>query len=88
MLTPEQCSEKTTTEGNTELWPKGRLIPYPGVLRIHVVQVHPPAPIEDIYVAYREWVLGINTSAYRADHLPDTDEDTAENNAGEGLEDE
>jgi 1-acyl-sn-glycerol-3-phosphate acyltransferase len=75
-------------EGNTILWPKGRLIPFPGVLRIHVGPVHPPAPIEEIYVAYREWVLGINPNAYKHDVLPEPDEDAHENIAGEGLEDE
>ena len=52
-------------EGNNELWPKGRLIPFPGVLKVHVGPVHPPAPIDDIMVAYRKWVSGINPEAYR-----------------------
>ncbi len=51
-------------EGNNNLWPKGRLIPLPGHLTIHVGPVHPPAPIEDIYQAYKEWVLTINPEAY------------------------
>ena len=52
-------------EGNNELWPKGRLIPFPGVLKVHVGPVHPPAPIDDIMVAYKEWVTKINPKAYR-----------------------
>lgn len=52
-------------EGNNELWPKGRLIPVPGTLKLHIGPVHPPAPIDDIYVAYKEWVTKINPNAYR-----------------------
>jgi 1-acyl-sn-glycerol-3-phosphate acyltransferase len=50
-------------EGNNELWPKGRLMPFPGVLKVHVGPVHKPAPIDDIYDAYRAWVTGINPTA-------------------------
>lgn len=57
-------------EGNTGLWPKGRLIPLPGVLKIHIGPVHPPAPIDDIIVAYREWVTAINPDAYRPGENP------------------
>jgi 1-acyl-sn-glycerol-3-phosphate acyltransferase len=53
-------------EGNAQLWPKGRLIPFPGVLKIHVGPVHPPAQIEKIYEAYKNWVTTINPDAYRA----------------------
>lgn len=72
-------------EGNNELWPKGRLLPLPGALRIHVGPVHPPAQIETIYEAYREWVLTINPSAYRPENLPDEEDDHL---AHEELEDE
>lgn len=76
-------------EGNNELWPKGRLIPYPGVLKIHVGPVHPPAPIEDIYEAYRQWVMTINPNAYRPEDLPEADEDDLlENIPGDDVEDE
>jgi len=51
-------------EGNSLLWPKGRLLPLPGVLKVHIGPVHPPAPIEEIYVAYRKWVLTLNPHAY------------------------
>lgn len=51
-------------EGNNQLWPKGRLIPYPGKLIIHVGPVHPPAPIDSIYEEYKKWVIKINPSAF------------------------
>ena len=78
-------------EGNNELWPKGRLLPLPGKLRIHVGPVHEPAEIDKIYEAYRKWVLTINPNAYRPENLPDTDEDDqalAAAMANEELEDE
>ncbi|MGE0762237.1 MAG: lysophospholipid acyltransferase family protein [Bdellovibrionales bacterium] len=52
-------------EGNNELWPKGRLIPYPGRLIVHVGPVHPPAPVDEIYAAYRDWILTINPKAFK-----------------------
>jgi 1-acyl-sn-glycerol-3-phosphate acyltransferase len=76
-------------EGNAQLWPKGRLIPFPGVLKIHVGPVHPPAPIEKIYEAYKNWVTTINPEAYRPsdDHV-DEDDVIGENIHSEDLEDE
>ena len=75
--------------GNNELWPKGRLVPFPGVLKVHVGPVHPPAPIEQIYEAYREWVMTINPNAYRPEDLPDgDDDDLLENIPGDDVEDE
>jgi len=65
-------------EGNNALWPKGRLIPFPGTLKVHIGPVHPPAPIEDIYEAYREWVTQINPNAYRPGDMPDPEEDYPE----------
>lgn len=62
-------------EGNNELWPKGRLLPFPGVLKVHVGPVHPPAEIDTLYEAYRKWVLTINPNAYRPENLPDEEED-------------
>jgi 1-acyl-sn-glycerol-3-phosphate acyltransferase len=66
-------SEKTQTpilftylEGVMDLWPKGQLFAKPGKLILHVGPVHPPAPIEDIYAAYRTWVLTINPEAFPA----------------------
>ncbi len=65
-------SEKTTTpllflylDGASELWPKGRLFPKPGVLTLHIGPVHPPAPIELIYEHYRDWVMRINPNAFK-----------------------
>lgn len=52
-------------EGNSALWPKGRLLPLPGKLIVHVGPVHPPAPVDEIYTAYRDWILGINPNAFR-----------------------
>lgn len=49
-------------EGNRELWPKGRLLPRPGNLKIHVGPVCPPGPIEDIRTAYEEWVVKVDPS--------------------------
>jgi 1-acyl-sn-glycerol-3-phosphate acyltransferase len=76
-------------EGNAQLWPKGRLIPFPGVLKIHVGPVHPPAHIEKIYEAYKNWVTTINPEAYRPsdDHV-DEDDVIGENIHSEDLEDE
>ncbi len=76
-------------EGNNELWPKGRPVPFPGVLKVHVGPVHPPAPIEEIYEAYRNWVTGINPNAYRPEELTEEDEDDLLENIPDGeLEDE
>ncbi len=52
-------------EGNNDLWPKGRMIPLPGKLVVHVGPVHPPAPVDEIYSAYRDWILTINPNAFR-----------------------
>ena len=60
-------------EGNTTLWPKGRPIPFPGTLKVHVGPVHAPAPIEEIYVAYRKWVTEINPQAYRSGSAAEMD---------------
>lgn len=65
-------SEQTTTpllflylEGSSELWPKGRWIPLPGKLTIHIGPVHPPGPIDLIYENYREFVMRINPNAFK-----------------------
>lgn len=64
-------SERTQTpilfmylEGNSELWPKGQFFAKPGKLTIHVGPVHPPASIDIVYQAYKNWVLSINPSAF------------------------
>lgn len=52
-------------DGNAKLWPKGRLIPYPGRLDIHIGPViEPTGDIEVVKKAYKEWVLTVNPRAY------------------------
>ncbi len=67
-------SESTSTpilflyiDGNTRLWPKGKPIPRPGIMTIHVGPVHPPSPIKEVYSAYRAWVTTINPDAFASD---------------------
>ncbi len=62
-------------DGNTRLWPKGAKWARPGVLTIHVGPVHPPGPIEDVYRAYKEWVLTLNPQAF-ADEKRNPDEES------------
>ena len=61
-------------------------------LKIHIGPVHPPAPIEDIYGAYRDWVTQINPNAYRPGDMPDPEDDDVdvdvENSASEDPDDE
>lgn len=73
-------------EGNADLWPKGRLIPFPGVLKLHVGPVHPPADVDELYNDYKKWVLTINPNAYRPDEIPESD--LPDFDAEESLEDE
>jgi 1-acyl-sn-glycerol-3-phosphate acyltransferase len=81
-------------EGNNDLWPKGRLIPFPGVLKVHVGPVVDPAPVDEIYDAYRAWVTSINPNAYRPEDLGDSDDfgepedEPAPPSAADELEDE
>ncbi|MGE4131657.1 MAG: lysophospholipid acyltransferase family protein [Bdellovibrionales bacterium] len=75
-------------EGNNALWPKGRLIPFPGALKVHVGPVHPPAQIDQLYDAYREWVLTINPNAYRPEDLPEVELEETDSDAQWDLEDE
>ena len=63
-------SEKTKTpilflyiEGNSRLWPKGSKWAKPGKLTIHVGPVHPPGPIEQVYEAYKSWVVSVAPGA-------------------------
>lgn len=63
-------SERTQTpilflyiEGNSTLWPKGKLYPSPGKLTVHVGPVHPPGPIDQVDDAYKKWVLSVNPNA-------------------------
>lgn len=50
-------------DGNSSLWPKGKLIPRPGKLTIYVGPVHPPGPILEVYSQYKNWVTQINPNA-------------------------
>ena len=43
-------------EGNSDLWPKGQLLPSPGRLTIHIGPVHPPASADVLHRSYIEWV--------------------------------
>ncbi len=58
-------------EGNSELWPKGAFFAKPGKLIVHVGPVHPPAPIDEIYSAYRNWVLTKNPEAFSKTENPE-----------------
>jgi 1-acyl-sn-glycerol-3-phosphate acyltransferase len=54
-------------EGNSDLMPKGVFLPRPGVLKLHVGPVFPPSEVNELYDAYKAWVLTINPNAYAAD---------------------
>lgn len=51
-------------EGAFRLFPKGAWIPRPGVLKMYIGPVHPPAEIEVIQAAYRDWVSSIAPNAF------------------------
>lgn len=51
-------------EGNAKLWPKGAVFAKPGKLVIHIGPVYQPAPIDEVYKAYREWAVNINPDAF------------------------
>jgi 1-acyl-sn-glycerol-3-phosphate acyltransferase len=51
-------------EGNCELWPKGKAFARPGKLTIHVGPVHPPASIDVVYAAYKQWAMRIHPNAF------------------------
>lgn len=53
--------------GNSDLWPKGRLIPLPGKLVIHVGPVHPPAAADVLYNSYINWVKSVDPDVKVAD---------------------
>jgi 1-acyl-sn-glycerol-3-phosphate acyltransferase len=48
-------------KGNAELWPKGRLIPFPGKLEIFVGPVAPPGSKDVLFQKYGEWVSSIDS---------------------------
>lgn len=57
----------TYIKGNADLWPKGKLLPSPGKLEIHIGPVHPPSPIEEIREAYKNWLLKVDPSVVYED---------------------
>lgn len=75
-------AEKTDTpilflylEGNADLMPKGRAIPRPGPLTIHVGPViMPPAPVDELMAEYRKFATSINPNAYKDDVKGTTEE--------------
>jgi 1-acyl-sn-glycerol-3-phosphate acyltransferase len=71
-------SERTKTpilylylEGNGELWPKSAWFAKPGKLIIHIGPVKAPAPIEEVYLDYQKWVMGINPHAFDLTENPE-----------------
>ncbi len=50
-------------KGNSTLWPKGQLIPSPGVLDIYVGPVCPPGAADVIHDKYVKWVLEMDPEA-------------------------
>lgn len=69
-------SERTQTpilflyiDGNAKLWPKGSWWAKPGKLIIHVGPVHPPGPIEDVYEAYKKWVISVAPNAVKEEAI-------------------
>lgn len=55
-------------EGNTRLWPKGLLLPRPGILNVYVGPViAPTGDIEHVKLEYKNWVQTINPEAYPKD---------------------
>jgi 1-acyl-sn-glycerol-3-phosphate acyltransferase len=70
-------AEKTNTpilflfiEGNSRLWPKGAIFAKPGRLVVHVGPVHPPAPVDQVYQAYRNWAIKISPEAFDMAETP------------------
>ncbi len=69
-------AEKTDTpilflylEGNSNLWPKGRIFAVPGSLTIHVGPVQKAAPIDVVAKNYQAWVNKINPNAFAENFL-------------------
>ncbi len=46
-------------DGTIPLWPKGRLVPKPGRLHLHLGPIVPPGPIEEIQEKYTKWSQSI-----------------------------
>lgn len=50
-------------KGNSDLWPKGQLLPSPGTLDMYIGPIHQPAPAEELHEAYTTWVSSIDPHA-------------------------
>jgi len=68
-------------DGAYDLWPKGAGFARPGPLTVHVGPVHPPAPIEQVYAAYKTWVNSVKPGQFA-----DEGEVTSEDLIQEGIE--
>ena len=51
-------------DGPFRLWPKKGVFAVPGPLTVYVGPVHPPAPIDVISKAYKEWVMSIHPHVF------------------------
>lgn len=49
----------TYIDGNTDLWPKGQMLPSPGKLKVFVGPVHEPAEPEVLREAYYHWAQSV-----------------------------
>lgn len=86
-------SEKTQTpilftylEGNSDLWPKGQFFAKPGRLVLHVGPVHPPGPIEEVYAAYKSWVMSFHPEAFPVEAgIEEKKESTDDTNPSEQI---
>lgn len=56
-------------EGAYDLWPKDAGFAHPGRLVMHVGPVHPPAPVEQVFAAYKNWVESIHPGAFAPDEI-------------------
>lgn len=50
-------------KGNSDLWPKGNILPKPGKLEIYVGPVHQPAPADILHKNYINWVKSVDCDA-------------------------
>lgn len=50
-------------KGNSDLWPKGQLLPWWGRLTMYIGPVHEPASAEELHKDYMAWVLSVDPQA-------------------------
>lgn len=62
-------------DGAHRLFPKGALMPRPGVLKMYVGPVHPPAPIEEVNLAYKKWVESFREGVFSDEPIPSNKKD-------------